>query len=137
MKIRMLKYNFESTSRPKCFWESASLTRIFLKNILGWIFLVVFLLKTTSWACFVGLKLISHWKAHLSISFRSLFRLLAVLSGTLTVENRGVSSANNFGFFYSSITHFNRKLQSPGTISFGLPGNQPAKRTINLNITKL
>ena len=30
-------------------------------------------------------------------SFRSLFRLLTVLSGTLTVENRGVLSANNLG----------------------------------------
>ena len=31
------------------------------------------------------------------ISFRSLFRLLAVLPGILTVENRDVSSANNLG----------------------------------------
>ena len=85
----MSKDNFESKCRPKYFWESALLTGMLLKNILGWIFLVVFLLKMTSWACFVGsgLKLIFHWKAHLFISFRSLLRLLAVLSGTLTVEN--------------------------------------------------
>ena len=56
-----------------------------------------FLLKMVSRACFVGseLKLIFHWKAQLFISFRLLLRLLAVLSGSLTVGNRNVSSANN------------------------------------------
>ena len=68
-----------------------------LKNISGWIFLVVFLVKMTSAACFVGsgLKLIFYRKAHLSFSFGLLFRLLALLLDTLTVENRDVSSANN------------------------------------------
>ena len=82
--IWMSKDNFEYKCRPKCFWESALLNRMLLKNVLGWIFLVAFLLKKPSWACFVGwwLKLIFHWKAHLFISFRSLFKLLAVLSGT-------------------------------------------------------
>ena len=88
--------------QAQIFLESALLTRMLLKNISGWIFLVVFLLKMTSWACFVGsgLKLIFHWKAHLFISFRSLLGLLAVLSGTLTVENRDVSSANNLGLHW-------------------------------------
>ena len=95
--IWMSKDNFESKCSPKYFWESASLTGMLLKNILGWTFLVVFLVKMTSWACFVvsGLKLIFHWKAHLFIAFRSLFRLLDVLSGTLIVENRDVSSLTN------------------------------------------
>ena len=71
--IWMSNVNFESKCRPKCFWKSALLTGMLLKNILGWIFLVVFLLKMTSWACFVGsgLKFIFHWKAHLFIFFRS------------------------------------------------------------------
>ena len=38
---------FESKCRPKCFWESALLTEMLLKNILGWVFLVVFQLKIT------------------------------------------------------------------------------------------
>ena len=97
--IWISKINFESKCRPRCFWESALTTGMLLKNILGWIFLLVFLLKVTSWACFVGsgLKLIFHWKVHLFISFRLLLRILAVLSGTLTVENRDVSPANNLG----------------------------------------
>ena len=36
-------------------------------------------------------------ESYLFISFRLLLRLLAILSGTLTVENRDVSSANNLG----------------------------------------
>ena len=100
--IWISKDNFKSKCRPKCFCESALLTGMFLKNILGWILVVVFLLKITSWACFVGsgLKLIFHWKAHLFISFRSLLRLLAVLSGSLTVEIKDVSSANNLGLHW-------------------------------------
>ena len=53
--IWMSKDNFESKCIPKCFWESALLTGMLLKNILGWIFLALFLLQMTSWACFVGL----------------------------------------------------------------------------------
>ena len=99
----MSKNNFELKYRPKCFWESALLTGILLKQILGWIFLVVFLLKMTSWACFAGsgLKLIFHWKTHLFISFRSLFKLLDAISGTLAVKNRDVSPANHLGLHWS------------------------------------
>ena len=100
----MSKDNFESKCRRKCFWESNLLTGNLLKNVLGWIFPIVFLLKMTSWACFVGsgLKLIFHWKSELFISFRLVFRLLAVLSGPLTVENRYVSSANNLSLHWWS-----------------------------------
>ena len=96
------KDNFQSKWRPKCFWESALLTGMVLKNNLGWIFLVVFLLKMTSWVCFVGsgLKIIFHWKAHLFISVRSLCRLLAVLLGTLIIENRDVLWVNNLGLHW-------------------------------------
>ena len=95
--ILMSNDNFESKFRPRCFWESALLTRILLKIILGWIFLVVFLLKTISWSCFVWpeLKFLFHWKAHFLIFFRFLLRLLVVLSGTLAVKNSDVQSANN------------------------------------------
>ena len=97
--IWMSKNNSESKCKPKCFWESALLTGMLLKNVLRWIFLLVFLLKMTSWSCLVGsgLKLIFHWKAHLLFSFRSLLWFLAVLSGFLTVENRDVESSNNLG----------------------------------------
>ena len=73
-----------------------------MRNILGWIFLVVFLLKTTSWAYFVGsgVKLIFYWREHLFISFVFLFNLSAAISGSLTVENRNVSSANNLGIHW-------------------------------------
>ena len=40
--IWMSKDNFESKCRPKSFWEFTFLTGILLKNIFGWIFLVVF-----------------------------------------------------------------------------------------------
>ena len=98
----MSKDTLKSKCRPKCFWESALLTWILLKNILGWMFLVIFLLKITSWAFFVGsgTKFIFQWKAHLFISFRSLLRLLAVLSESLLAENRNVSSANNLGLHW-------------------------------------
>ena len=52
--IWMSKDSFESKCRPRWFSESTLLTGILLKNILGWILLVVFVLKMTSWACFVG-----------------------------------------------------------------------------------
>ena len=94
-----LQAQIEPKCRPKCFWESALLNRILLKIILGWIFSVAFLLKITFWDCFVrsGLKLVLHWKSRLFISFRSLFKLLDVISSSLTVENSDVSSANNSG----------------------------------------
>ena len=58
---------------------------------------MVILLKITSGACLdgSGLKLIFHWKTHSLISFKSLLRLSVVVSDFLTVEKRGVSSANN------------------------------------------
>ena len=120
------KDNFESKCRSKCFWELALLTGILLKNILGWMFLVVILLKMTSWACFVGswLKLIFHWKAHSFISFRSLFRLLAVLSGTLTVENRVLSSANNLGLLWrlsDKSLMYMRNKSGPNIEPWGIP----------------
>ena len=46
-------------------------------------------------------RLIFHWKAHLFISFRSLNRLLAILSCTLRVENRDVSLAKNLGLHWT------------------------------------
>ena len=62
----------------------------------------------TSLACLVGsgLKPIFHRKTHLFISFRSLFRLLVVLSGTLTLKNRDVLSANNLGLHWRCRLHY-------------------------------
>ena len=126
MLIWMSKNNFESKCRPKCFWKSTLLTGMLLKNIFESIFLVVFLLKMTSSTCFVGsgLKLIFHWNAHLFISFRSLFRLLAVLSGALIVENRDVLSANNSGLHgrlsYQSLMYI-RNQSGPNIEPWGTP----------------
>ena len=122
----MSKNNFELKYRPKCFWESALLTGILLKQILGWIFLVVFLLKMTSWACFVGsgLKPILHWKAYLFISFRLSFTLLAVISGTLTVENRDVSPVNNLGLHWRLLDisfMYTRNKSGPNIEPWGTP----------------
>ena len=88
---------------PDVFWEFFSIIGLInwisFKNILRWIYLVAFLLKMISWVCLFGSgsKLIFHWKAHLLISLRLLFRLLVVLSDILIVENRDVSSVNNLG----------------------------------------
>ena len=49
----MSKDSFEIKCSPNLFWESALLTGISLKTILGWIAFAVFLLKMTSWVCFV------------------------------------------------------------------------------------
>ena len=56
----------------------------------------------TSWACFVRsvLKLVSHCKAHLFISFKLLLKLLAAILDSITVENRDVLSANNLGLHW-------------------------------------
>ena len=48
------KDNSESEYSYRCSWESTLLTGILLNNILGWSFFVVFLLKMTSCACFIG-----------------------------------------------------------------------------------
>ena len=45
---KTVKDNSESKWKTKSFWESASLTGVLSKNILGWIFLVAFLIKMTS-----------------------------------------------------------------------------------------
>ena len=92
----MSKDNFQSKCTSRCFLKPALLNRILMKIILEQIFLVVFLLKMTSSAYFVGsgLKFIFSWKANLFISLMPLFRLLAVFTG-ITVENRDVSLVNN------------------------------------------
>ena len=50
--------------------------------------------------CSSGVKLIFYWREHLFISFVFLFNLSAAISGSLTVENRNVSSANNLGIHW-------------------------------------
>ena len=52
--------------------------------------------------CSVRVKAHFPLEIHLFIFFRLLFRLLAVLSGTLTVESRNVLSANNLGLHLRS-----------------------------------
>ena len=95
-----LKSNLVSNSIPRCFWVDDDLTKISLEYNGGWSILLIFLLKITSWACFLGseLNLIFHWKSQSLIFIKSLFRSFAVEFIFCTTENREVSSANNFGF---------------------------------------
>ena len=94
--------------------------------VFAWIFLVVFLQKFISWACFVesGLKLIFHQRANLFNTFRSLFRLLAVFSGNLTVENKDVWSVNNLGLHWrlsEKSSMYIRKKSGPIKEPWGTP----------------
>ena len=89
----MSKDSFESKCRPKCFWESVLLTGMFSMN-----FLSSLSAKNDFLNLLCRVRIEAHFPLEGSfISFRSLFRLLAVLTATLTVENRDVSSANNLG----------------------------------------
>ena len=78
----MPNVKLESNLSLEYFWNSTRKKGTLLKTILGWLTLVVFLLKITSCTCFEvsELKLIFHRKAHLLISFKWLLRLLAVVS---------------------------------------------------------
>ena len=80
-----LKSNLVSNIIPRCFWVDDDLTKFPLKYNGGWSILLIFLLKITSWACFLGsrLNLIFHWKAVSLIFIKSLFRSFAVESPLL------------------------------------------------------
>ena len=130
--IRMSKYDFEFKYRPRYFWELALLKRILLKNIFGWTFVVVFLLKMTFWGCVIGswLKLNGLMLIEALLGWESIFlfplgrfRLLDVLWGTLTVENWDVSSANNLGLDWrllnKSLMHIRNK-SGPNIESWGI-----------------
>ena len=95
-----LKSKLVSNTVPRCLWVDDDLTNFWLKHTGGWSILLIFLLKITSWACFLGsgLDLILHWKAKTFIFIKSLFRSFAVEFIFWTSENREVPSANNFGF---------------------------------------
>ena len=56
--------------------------------------------KITSWVCLLGsgLKFIFHWKAQLSILFKSWFNLFADECLSSVTEKIDVSSANSLGF---------------------------------------
>ena len=98
----MSNANLESKISPKCFWEWKWETGTMLKNITGRLTLVIFLLNITSCAWFEGsgLKLIFHSMGNLLISFKSLLRLLVVVSDFLTLEKKDMSSANNLEFHW-------------------------------------
>ena len=95
-----LKSNLVCNIIPRCFWVDDDLTKFSLKHNGRWSILLIFLLKITSWACFLGsgLNLIFHWKDQWLIFIKSLFRSINVEFIFWTMENSQVSSANNFGF---------------------------------------
>ena len=95
-----LTSNLVSNTIPRCLWVDVNLTKFWLQYNRGWRILLVFLLKITSWACFLGsgLNLIFHCKTKSLNFIKSLFRLFAVEFIFWITENREVSSADNFGF---------------------------------------
>ena len=94
-----LKSNLVSNTIPRCLWVDDDLTKFWLKYDGGWLILLIFLLKITSWACLLGsgLNIIFHWKVQLLIFMKSLFKSFAVEFISWTTENREVPSANNLG----------------------------------------
>ena len=85
---------------PRCLWVDDDLPKFSLKYNEGWSILRFFLLKITSWACFLisGMNVIFHWKVQLLIFIESLFRSFAVEFIFWTTENREVPPANTFRF---------------------------------------
>ena len=100
----MPKFNFESNTRPRCFWKGKLWTPFPMKVRLEWTTLDFSLEIKSSLALFLGsgLKGIYHWSVHLLIFSRSLFKFLAVSLTFLTAENRDVSSADSLGEQQSS-----------------------------------
>ena len=75
--IWMLKSNFESKTKRKCFWCGHG-ARILLLNVTGWYAHVYDIWKKiTSFACFFGSSLnwILHWCAQFFVLFKSEFRV--------------------------------------------------------------
>ena len=75
--IWMLKSNFESKTKRKCFWCGHG-ARILLLNVTGWYAHVYDIWKKiTSFACFFGSSLnwILHWCAQFLVLFKSEFRV--------------------------------------------------------------
>ena len=95
-----LKSDLVSNIIPRCLWGDDDLTKFWLKYYGGWSTLLIFLLKITSWACFLGsgLNLIILWNAQLLIFIKSQFKSLVVEFVLWITERRQVSSANNLGF---------------------------------------
>ena len=94
-----LKSNLVSNTIPRSLWDDDDLTKSWLKYDGGWSVLLIFLLKITSWACLLMLRmnLILHWKVQLLIFFKSLFKSFAVEVILWITEKREVSSANDLG----------------------------------------
>ena len=82
-----IKSNLVSNIIPRCLWVEDDLTKFSLKYNRGW---SIFLLKITSWACFLGsgLNLILYWKSQSLIFIKSQFRSFAVEFIFWTMENR-------------------------------------------------
>ena len=89
-----LKSNLVSNTIPRCLWADNDLINFWWKYNRGWSILLIFLLKTTSWACFLwsGLKS-NHFFSLNYCSDRLLFEFIFWIT-----ENRELSSANNFIF---------------------------------------
>ena len=88
-----LKSNLVSNTIPRCFWEEDDLNKFWLKSNGGWLILLIFLQRITSWACLLGsgLKFIFHRKAQSLILLKSLFKSVVVVELILwTTEKRSI-----------------------------------------------
>lgn len=90
--MSLLKFNFWSVSKLKCFGEALHTTGILLRE--------TFCNKGTSWACLVlvGLKIVFYWYAQSEVLCKSLLIFPVKTLMLYTIEKMDVSSANSFMF---------------------------------------
>ena len=95
---------FRDVFGRKMIWLLMIWFDFWLKSNGGWLILLIFLQKITSWARLLGpgLKFIFYWQAQSLILLKSLFKLLVVEFIFWATEKREVSSACHFGFEFKS-----------------------------------
>ena len=82
------------------FWDETCLTGLLLKQMEEWLIFWSLREKTTFWNCLIesGWKLILHWNVQLLIFFKPLFKWIAEVSISGTMDKREVSSAKSLAF---------------------------------------
>ena len=118
--------SFESRMSPRCLWWSTLLTWLFWKSSGGWTVLDIFDEKIISSAALVGsgLKVIFYWWAQEEMTFRSLFKSVALDRGLWTIEKRDTSSAKNLTLLIMPVSRSLTKIKNsrgPSTDPWGTP----------------
>ena len=94
----LLKSNFRSRCKLKCFWETLRSTGTSSKTIWEWKSFTVFFFqkKKNYWACLVRSgNIIFHWYAHSEILFKSLLISSVETLMSFTINKIEVSSAKS------------------------------------------